>query len=305
MTSVGETLRRERLRKDCSLEQISRETKISTRMLDAIEHDQFDQLPGGVFAKSFVRQYARALALDEEELAAEVQKAIQTDAALPSFAVAPMEPAFKVPKLTQWESSGSSSNSSALPSLAMVVAVLLVCSGIYAWWQRSRRPAPPASRPAAHATVPLTVPRPPEPAPVTPAVSHNPETPAKTDVAQSTSPPPEAAPAELVPAEPAATNPAATLHVSMTASENNWVRAWADGKEVMTRVLSPSLIRTVDAVDQIRIRTGDAGTLQITLNGKALGPIGPRGQVRIVQVTRDGVQILPLPPKPAPAPEPL
>jgi cytoskeleton protein RodZ len=300
MSSVGETLRRERLRKDRSLEQISRETKISTRMLDAIEHDQFDQLPGGVFAKSFVRQYARVLALDEEELAAEVQKAIQTETALPSFAVAPLEPAFKVPKLTQWESSGSSSNSSALPSLAMVVAVMLVCSGIYAWWQRSRRPAPPpAPRPAAHAIVPSTIPRPPEPAPVTPAVAHNPETPAKTDVAQSTTPP------EPAPAEPAATNPAATLHVSMTASENNWVRAWADGKEVMTRVLNPALTKTVEAVDEIRIRTGDAGTLQITLNGKVLGPIGPRGQVRIVQVTRAGVQILPPPPKPAPAPEPL
>ena len=296
MTSVGETLRRERLRKDRSLEQISRETKISTRMLDAIEHDQFDQLPGGVFAKSFVRQYARVLALDEEELAAEVQKAIQTETAVPSFAAAPQEPAFKVPKLTQWESGGSSSTSSALPSLAMVVAVMLVCSGIYAWWQRSRRPAPPAPRPAAHATASSTVPRPPEPAPVTPAVAHSPETPAKTDVAQSTTP---------APAEPAATNPAATLHVSMTASENNWVRAWADGKEVMTRVLNPTLTKTVEAVDEIRIRTGDAGSLEITLNGKALGPIGPRGQVRVVQVTRDGVQILPLPPKPAPAPEPL
>jgi len=293
MSSVGETLRRERLRRDRSLEQISRETKISTRMLDAIERDQFDQLPGGVFAKSFVRQYARVLALDEEELAAEVQKTIQAEEAGPGFTSAPPEPAFKVPKLTQWESAGGSSTSSALPALAMVVAVILVCSGVYAWW--NRRPAPrPAAKTAPH-TAGTAVSRASEPAPVMHAVAHNPETPAKTEVSQSSTAPSE-------PSTQPAANPAATLHLSMTATDNNWVRAWADGKEVMTRVLNPNLIKTVDAVDEIRLRTGDAGTLEVTLNGKPLGPIGPRGQVRIVQVTREGVQILPLPPKPAPEP---
>jgi len=286
MSSVGETLRRERLRKDRSLEQISHETKISTRLLEAIEHDQFDQLPGGVFAKSFVRQYARVLSLDEDELAAEVQKAIQDETALPGF-TAPPEPAYKVPKLMQWESTGTSSKSSALPALALVVAVMLVCSGIYAWWQRSRRPAPPsAPRAAVQATAGTAASRS-EPAPVTPAVAH--------DAGESSTPPETAA------STTAPVNPAATLHVSMTATEDNWVRAWADGKDVMTRVLRPGLIKTIDAVDEIRIRTGNAGSLEITLNGKPLGPVGPKGQIRIIQVTRNGVQILP-PPKPAPDP---
>jgi len=71
MSSVGETLRAERLSKKFSLEQIARETKINSHLLDAIETNQFDLLPRGVFAKSFVRQYARFLGLDEEEMAAE------------------------------------------------------------------------------------------------------------------------------------------------------------------------------------------------------------------------------------------
>ena len=58
---IGETLRRERLKRNLDFEQISRELKISRRFLEAIENDQFDKLPGGVFAKSFVRQYARLL----------------------------------------------------------------------------------------------------------------------------------------------------------------------------------------------------------------------------------------------------
>ena len=293
MSSVGETLRRERLRKDLSLEQISHETKISARLLDAIENEQFDLLPGGVFAKSFVRQYARTLGLDEEELSAEVQKLIHAPLDLSSFAPVPPEPEYKVPKVPQWEGSGVRSNSSALPSLALLVAVMLLCSGIYALWQRSRRPAPlPPPVHATQTTPTAPASKPPEPAPLTPAIANRPQTPPKTDVSQQSTPPGESA------------NPAATLHVSLAADEETWVRAWADGKQVLTWTLEPNVIKTVDAVDQIRIRTGNAGALQITLNGKPLGPIGPRGQIRIVEVTPKGVQIL-VPPKPAPVPDPL
>src|SRR5690242_8517381 len=73
MTSIGETLRRERLRRGLSLDQISGETKISAHLLEALEADQFDRLPGGVFAKNFVRQYARILELDEDELLLELK----------------------------------------------------------------------------------------------------------------------------------------------------------------------------------------------------------------------------------------
>jgi len=63
MPSVGDTLRRERLQRKLDLDQISRELKISRRLLDAIETDQYDLLPGSMFAKAFVRQYAGLLGL--------------------------------------------------------------------------------------------------------------------------------------------------------------------------------------------------------------------------------------------------
>ena len=66
MTSIGETLRRERVKRNLDLDRISNELKISSRLLEAIEAERFDKLPGGVFVKSFVRQYARLLELDEE-----------------------------------------------------------------------------------------------------------------------------------------------------------------------------------------------------------------------------------------------
>lgn len=54
-----------------SLEEISVATRISTRFLQALEADQWDQLPGGVFNRGFIRSVARYLGLDEESLVAE------------------------------------------------------------------------------------------------------------------------------------------------------------------------------------------------------------------------------------------
>jgi len=302
MSSVGETLRRERLRKDLGLEQISRETKVSVRLLDAIEKDQFELLPGGVFAKSFVRQYARFLGLDEEEMAAEVERVINSAGDLPSFTGAPHEPAFRVPRVVEWEGMGRS-NSSVLPALALVVTVMLVCSAVYAWWQRSRRPAPVTPPIATAQKAPAPAPKTAEPASITPEAPNNLATVPKTDVS-APAPPQEAAPAQA-PVESA--NPAAALNVSLTADADVWVHVWVDGKSVMTGTVQPSMVKTFAAVEGLRILIGNAGSLQLAVNGKPAGTLGPKGQVRIVEVTRDGVHILPPPPKPAlaPAPEPL
>ena len=85
MTPVGESLRRERLKRNLELEEISHDLKISTRFLQAIENDQYDKLPGGVFAKSFVRQYARLLGLNEEDLADQVQQILGPAPEIPQF----------------------------------------------------------------------------------------------------------------------------------------------------------------------------------------------------------------------------
>ncbi len=78
MMSVGETLRQQRLRRKVQLQEVSEELKISSRMLEAIEADDYDKLPGGVFAKSFVRQYAGVLGLDEGEVAAQFEQAVRS-----------------------------------------------------------------------------------------------------------------------------------------------------------------------------------------------------------------------------------
>ncbi len=67
MGSFGEDLKKAREGKGVAIEAIATTTKITTRYLQAVEQERFDQLPGGVFRRSIVRSYARTAGLDEEE----------------------------------------------------------------------------------------------------------------------------------------------------------------------------------------------------------------------------------------------
>ena len=59
-----------RREKGISLHQIATATKISVRSLQAIEEGEFKKLPGGIYNTSYIRQYARAVDVDETELIA-------------------------------------------------------------------------------------------------------------------------------------------------------------------------------------------------------------------------------------------
>ena len=67
--AFGQRLRREREMRGISLDQIAATTKISTRLLRALEAGQLDLLPGGIFNKNYVRAYASHLGMDEEAAA--------------------------------------------------------------------------------------------------------------------------------------------------------------------------------------------------------------------------------------------
>ncbi len=71
MGEFGEKFRIERERRGLTLDDVSSITKINSKMLKAIEAEHFDQLPGGVFNKGFVRAYAKHLGLNDEEAVTE------------------------------------------------------------------------------------------------------------------------------------------------------------------------------------------------------------------------------------------
>jgi cytoskeleton protein RodZ len=65
--SFGSDLREERERRGVGLSAIAERTKVSERYLRALESDQHDQLPGGIFNKGMVRGYCQQLELDERD----------------------------------------------------------------------------------------------------------------------------------------------------------------------------------------------------------------------------------------------
>jgi cytoskeleton protein RodZ len=64
-------MQREREMRGIALEEIAKATKIGTRSLRALEEEDFDKLPGGIFNKGFVRAYAKYLGIDEEQAVAD------------------------------------------------------------------------------------------------------------------------------------------------------------------------------------------------------------------------------------------
>ena len=243
MNSIGETLRRERLRLNLDLEHVARETKINLKLLEAIEAEDFSRLPGGVFTKSFVRQYARLLGLDEDEIASELQRSIQPMETVREMPPPPVEP--DVPRVPDWPAAGARRGSS-LPALAGVVVVMLLCSGIYALWQRS-------SRPAAVAEAPLAA-RVPEPAAPSAAVN-----PAVAVTALDSQPvTPQAAADALAAANIAerSGDASAPVRVGLTASEPTWISVRSDSKFVFSGTLQPNETKELDGTDTVRIVFG-------------------------------------------------
>src|SRR5260370_8103763 len=141
--NFGERLKRERELREVSVDELTKATRISARFIGALENEDWDKLPGGIFGHGFVRAIARYLGLDEEALLGEYDLArAEKSASLPA------KPEQRIPSPPKW-----------LPAVAVFIMLLLLAglfySARYAW----RRPAP---QPAANPT-PTPMPIPPTP----------------------------------------------------------------------------------------------------------------------------------------------
>ena len=119
--NFGERLKRERELREVSPNEIVVATRISLRFLEALENEDWDKLPGGVFNRGFVRAIARYLGLDEEHLLAEYDMA-RGDQTAESAASAEN----RTPSPPKWIAV-------ALALGALVVIAALVAAGIYGW----------------------------------------------------------------------------------------------------------------------------------------------------------------------------
>jgi len=90
----------------------------------------------------------------------------------------------------------------------------------------------------------------------------------------------------------APTPPEAAIQLELRITDTVWVRALADGKPVLERILNPGESRPIEAEAQVYLSVGNAGGITLALNGETLPSFGGRGQVRRVRITPSGLTVL-------------
>lgn len=115
-SNFGENLRREREMRGVEIEEIATATRISTRFLQALENERWDQLPGGVFNRGFIRTVARYLGLDEEALVSE-------------YALATNDP----PEVAVWVDTPARRPRNHFRWLMPLLLVVMLAGAVFAW----------------------------------------------------------------------------------------------------------------------------------------------------------------------------
>ena len=300
MSALGENLRHEREMRGVSLEEISEATKISIRFLQAIENEEFSKLPGGIFARSFIRTYARYLGLDEETILADYQVSAQPRGEI------------DLPRLVGNRPAPSRPGAKRTPLIALSVAVVMLAGG-YALFRYSRHaaetpasapnalpahepatPAAPTAQPATAApgAASAAVPAAPQASPATEttagAAAPQPNATAPGSTASPASPPGTATAPSAPPAKPLETDTGLTLQVAAT--DRAWIAVDSDGKTVLQKTLNPNEVETLKAHESFDVTTGNAQGIVLTLNGVTLKPLGRRGEVKSVHLTREDLK---------------
>jgi cytoskeleton protein RodZ len=250
---IGERLREKRLALGLSFDDLGRQTRIQPRFLEAIEADDLSVFSGIIFIRNFVRQYALALELDPEPLLEGLPRLDQSTVALPEPPAHPRGRRYRPALSPSWTSA------------AWALAAALAVSGAYlynnqGWRITLERKSPAEQEPPGHAASAALV------------------------------------PAALVPANPAPAppNPDNPVQVVITASERVWLSVRTDGNSGYTYIgtLNPNETRAISALEQVKIVTGNAGGISVSLNGKTLDPFGRHGQLRTLRLTAEGPELL-------------
>jgi cytoskeleton protein RodZ len=325
LPSFGEKLKQEREKRKITLEQISASTKIGTRMLQALEEDKFNQLPGGIFNKGFVRAYSRAVGLDEDQAVAEYLEA-SGDAPPPRTEIGAREEGernnnnrndneerVREENLRRMEASADDSRRS-LP-WGLFAAILLVIALALSLWSRHQREHNRQSLRASVSTTSQSLPvASPKPASSTIANSAN----SNAAVANSTKPNSTSSDSTISnstisnstsftstntglrtgsaatpsPSGNSADSPApgaGEFTVVIQAREDSWVSITADGKPALSELLTAGSERSFHGRKEIVVKAGNAGALDFRLNGRKLEPGGDYGEVKTVTFGPDGI----------------
>jgi len=252
--SFGAWLRTQREARGVSIQAIAETSKISLRYLQAMEGDRFDVLPAPVFVRGFLREYARVVGLDADEVvnfyllaqpAVSGERGGEARAAAPRGEREPMRRA------------------SLVGYGVMIAALLALFVGIAAaisWWasRRAERAAAPAAVAAPAASSAAAA------APAGPAAER------ASVPSESAAAPPAAAPVAVAPAAGAGSAaPAADrLRVVLEFQQDCWVEVVVDGQRRESELKAGGETLALEATDYVSLTLGNGPAVRVEVNGQ-------------------------------------
>jgi cytoskeleton protein RodZ len=257
--TLGAYLRRGRERSGLSIEAVAAGSRIVPRLVEALEADRQEFLPAPVYVRGFIRAYCEQIGADTEEA---LRLYDEQAAPPPSLTVQPKTPEAPTgPAARRW------GRVAALSAVGVVLGVAgfallgrrqpdaVASRGNGAVATASTRPAPPPAPPA-QSQPPVAVPAPAPAAPSTSAIA----------------PAPPAAPVSSAP------KPADRVLV-MRAIDTTWIRVQPDGGPATEETLAPGAVREWRTSGRFHVTLGNAGGVELELDGRALPALGMAGQV--------------------------
>ncbi len=322
LKELGEQFRAERERKGLSIAEVVQRTKISKTNVLALEAGDPKNLPHPVYAKGFVRNYARLLGLDPEGCVA-----IMAANYVAEDNVSAPQPTLDGPELEI--APGGRSRSGFAVFLAGILAIALLAGGVFLLTSREEAPrqeqapaaqeqAPAAQEQPAAAPEQPAAPDAGEPAPAQDgaqepapapdggepasapapqgsqdigAAAAAPAAPAATQAALAAPAPgpaaPAPAPARPEPAPTAAPERQGPQRLVVAAREACWIFARVDGGQgpAVDIVLQPGQSHALHFNTGLELKLGNAGGVSVTLNGEPVALQAHSGQVRTLTFT--------------------
>ena len=270
---IGDVLREAREAIDASLDDISALLKIRSDHLQALENDDFERLPGSVYAIGFIRTYATHLGLNAGELIERYKAAV----AVPHLEDQGPNPQTDVEPI-----------SGALKIAIGVMAVFVV----YILWLIAGGAGDDKNTGIASAPAVATAPSPSAP-PVSPSISAPSTTSKTTEKPAAETPaanvPPAAesdqnldVPVEVSAIEPlvAPSAPVEDADIEIRAARRTWMRIEsAEGQVLFSSIIRQGEGFKLESAEGYTLATRDAGALEFYVNDKAVGAVGRRGQI--------------------------
>ena len=253
---VGSYLAALRAAKGCSLEEMARATRVSVGQLEALEAERWSDLPAPIFVKGFIRAYCQVLGETPDEALGRYRRALGEPPGSPT------RPVSRPPTKASWRAS---------PIFISLVLLGVFGGGLLALNLVSRRLWPPAVAPSPPSARVERAAPPPAPVPV--------------PVAEPASPP---APPASPTVEPATASARAGASMSesggaqrlvLKAIEPTWIRVEADEGQIVEELLPAGATREWTAEKRFVLTVGNAGGIELTLNGHSIPPLGARGAV--------------------------